>query len=107
MAQVKSFFGGVQGGPRGGGIVPPPPHPPYISADIDRTQDISTVSFQNNAWEESIPEALTFLLGASLGGGPSLPRSAITVHNHQRAGSELLGVYVCFARGRIYIYIYV
>ena len=32
-------------------------------------EGISTLHFQSNAWEESKPGILTFLLGASRGGG--------------------------------------
>ena len=53
------------GGP-GGGVVPPTP---LYRGDVEGTQDISAVAFQNNAWEKSKPGILTFLLGASRGGG--------------------------------------
>ena len=50
---------------------PPTTHPPipYIGGGIDRTQAISTVAVQNNVWEKCKPGTLTFILGASRGGG--------------------------------------
>ena len=47
-----------------------------VRGDIERTQDLSTVAFQNNAWEKGKPGTLPFLLGASRGGGGGLVHSA-------------------------------
>ena len=66
---AKKIFLEVSRGVRGGGRATPT-HPLIEGADIDITQDIYTVSFHSNAWEESKPGILTFLLGASRGGGP-------------------------------------
>ena len=55
---------------RGGGRAPTPnPLHPFYSWDVNEIQYISTVAFQNNAWEYGKPRILTFLVGALRGWG--------------------------------------
>ena len=52
---------------RGRGVVPFPLI--YIGGGMSIGHKISTVAFQNNAWEKGKPGTLTVLLGASRGAG--------------------------------------